>query len=99
MVVFADGSSSEKMLTDLASVAKAQAEAIQFNALAGSARPVVGAASGNPLAPPRTVRGLSPSWSAKPPCAPRACWTMRSTGQHAGGVVAGQGIAADKTGS
>jgi hypothetical protein len=44
-VVFADGSSSEKMLTDLASVARAQAQAGQFNALAASTQPAVSVAA------------------------------------------------------
>lgn len=38
VVAFADGSTSEKMLTDLTAVARAQAAAAQFNSIAASAQ-------------------------------------------------------------
>ena len=53
VVAFADGSVSEKLLTDLASVAKAQAAVAQFNSLAASARPVEDTPSGREQGPAR----------------------------------------------
>jgi hypothetical protein len=48
VVAFADGSTSEKMLTDLASVARAQAAAAQLNSLAAAVP--LGGSSPGPLA-------------------------------------------------
>lgn len=51
VVAFADGSVSEKLLADLASVAKAQAAASRFNSLAASAQPAEDIPSGREHGP------------------------------------------------
>jgi hypothetical protein len=48
VVTFPDGSARQKRFTDKASLAKAQAEAARFNALAASSQPAHCAASGSP---------------------------------------------------
>jgi hypothetical protein len=57
-VAFADGSTSEKMLTDLASVARAQAAAAQFNSLAASVQLADGTPSGEGPVPAQNGAGI-----------------------------------------
>ncbi len=92
VVVFADGSSSERMLTDLASVARAQAQATQFNTLLLPCSPRLAQLPGKALPPLRTVRGLPPSWSAWPRCTLQASWTMRSSGQRRRALSAAESL-------
>jgi Short C-terminal domain len=58
VVAFADGSTSEKMLTDLASVARAQAAAAQFNSLAVSVQLADDTPSGEGPGPAQNGAGI-----------------------------------------
>ena len=58
VVAFADGSASEKLLTDLSSVAKAQAAAAQFNSLAASAQPAEDTLAGREQGPAQNGAGI-----------------------------------------
>jgi putative oligomerization/nucleic acid binding protein len=58
VVAFADGSTSEKMLTDMASVGWAQGAAAQFNSLAASVQPLDGTPSEEGPAPSQDGAGI-----------------------------------------